>query len=428
MTNLKINRNKKSTGQSLVELAISLPLFMFLIAGIVEVGNLLVQRQRITTAVDQGVRFGSRGGSDEGIYISALTTLTQTMPIDNPELWDVFVVRGKVNAAGDGWEEFSLEHAYGNRQTSFYTETISSLYTDTIPFEDSLEGYVLDGLTTRARVDPNTGEVLEIIQGSQEGRNQSQRDEVVGMIVGHKAETILGIQSYFGQDVVLSSEKYMTIHAVGGQTDGCDLYPIGINLSVRNLPSQESPQGETYYEQTSNSVDPVFSVGDLAKYDFPADPPLWDAFRPRSGIREVTSAIEGDVYVLNEGSDFRWAKWTNTSIAAGDLAWPGSSDTYDSYGGEFPDLSPGGGVHIGDRIKYDDVAINAWPAIQDHITVGRSLRLPIMGADGGDNFKVGGFIILKLIGYSNDGDGIGGNNFIVAEVVRIDTSCGQVVE
>ncbi len=428
MTNMKIKRKKKSTGQSLVELAISLPLFMMLIAGIAEVGNLLVQRQRITTAVDQGVRFGSRGGSDEGVYISALTTLTQTMPINDPELWDVFVVRGTVNAQGDGWQEFVVEHVYGNKKTNFYTETVSSIYTGTTSLPDSLQSYVLEGLTTRARVDTNTGEVLEIIQGTQEGRNQSQRDEVVGLLLGYKAETILGIQTYFGQDVELSSQKYMTIHAVGSQTDGCDVYPIGVSLAARNLPSQETPQGQTYYEKTSNSIDPVFGIGDLGKYNFPANPPLWDEFRPRSGIREITSALEGDIHVLTEGSDIRWAKWTNASTTTADLAWPGWSDNYDSYGGEFPDLSPGQGVHVGDRIKYDNAPGNVWQVLQEHVQVGRSMRLPIIGTDGGDNFKVGGFVILKVVGYSNDNDGEGGTNFIVAEVVRIDSSCGQVAE
>ena len=220
----------------------------------------------------------------------------------------------------------------------------------------------------------------------------------------------------------------MTIHAVGGQTEGCDLYPIGISLATRNLPSQETPQGETYYEKTSNSIDPVFGIGDLAKYDFPPNPPLWDEFRPRSGTRDVTTALEGDIYVLREGTEFRWARWTDTSIAAGDLAWPGTTDTYNSYDGEFPDVTPGRGFHIGDRVKYDNTAVNAWTAIQEHINVGRSMRVPIMASDGGDHFKIGGFVILKLIGYSNDGDSDLGTNFIVAEVMRVDNSCGQVVE
>ena len=151
-------------------------------------------------------------------------------------------------------------------------------------------------------------------------------------------------------------------------------------------------------------------------------------FRPRAGTRPVDQAFEGDIYYLRENTEFRWAKWTDTSIAAGDLAWPGSSDTYDSYGGEFPDVSPGRGFHIGDRVKYDNLGVGAWAAIQDHVAVGRSLRVPIIRTDAGDHFVVGGFVILKLHGYSNDGDSDIGSNFIVAEVVRVDNSCGQVVE
>ncbi len=413
-------RNKKTKGQSLVELAISLPLFMMLIAGIVEVGNLLVQRQRITTAVDMGVRFGSRGGSDDGVYVSAYNVLTQTMPISDESLWDAYVVRGQVNAQGTGWVDGGpqFEHVFGLGRTELYTQT--QLYSDTLSNE------ILQGLQTRARV--VDGEVVELLQNTVEGRTQSENEEIVGLILGHKAETILGIQTYFGQDVMISSQKYMTVHAIGEQTNGCDLYPLAISSAARNLPSQESPQGLSYYERTSNTFDPVVGTGGLEKYNYPANPPLWDEFRPRSGLRDVNEGVEGDVYVLNEGSTFRWAKWTNGSSAAADLAWPGTTDSYNYYSPEFGvDPTPGDGVHVGDRIKYDGGA-GAWAALQDHIEVGRSIRVPIMGDESSDHFKVAGFIILKIIGYSNDGDGVGGSNFIVAEAVRTDTSCGQIVE
>lgn len=413
--NVKIKRNK-TKGQSLVEVAISLPLFLMLIAGIIEVGNLLVQRQRMTTAVDQGVRFGSRGGTDEGVYISAYNVLTQTMPIGSEELWDVFVVRGQMNADGDGWlpGDPTFEHVFGLGKTDLYTNTFT--LSQTIGLD------IINGLTTRAQVE-NDGSISAILQGTAGGREQAQNEEIVGLIMGHKAETILGLDDVVGSDVVLSAQKFMTIHAIGNQTDGCDLYPIGISLAARNL--EPSSEGSDYYAKTSNTLDP-FGVGDLAKYNYPASPPLWTELRPRSGIRDITTAAEGDIFVLYEGTTFRWAKWLSTRSVAADMAWPGTTQVYVNE--LATDTSPGSRIHVGDRVFYDDAGVGAWGAIEDHIAAGRSLRVPMMATESTDHFKVGGFVIIKILGYSNDGDGEGGRNFVVAEVARVDTSCGQVLE
>lgn len=415
----------------MVELAISLPLFLMLIGGIAEIGNLLVQRQRLTTAIDMGVRFGSRGGSDQGVYVSAFNVLTQTMPLDDEELWDIFIVRGQVNSNGTGWEEFTVQHVYGAQQTEAYTNTIN--------YSVTLRSEILQGLQTRARVQDDS--VVEILQDTADGRTQSEGEEIVGMIMSHEAETILGIQNYFGQDVALSGQKYMTIHAVGEQTDGCDLYPLAITQNARNIKSQDG--GDEYYSATSSTFDPednFTNEWDLDKYNYPAnaDRPQWNEFRVRAGSRGVTDAVEGDLFVLYEGTHFEWVYWAEGRTTAADMAWPGHSEQYDYYTPDYgTDLSPGYGFHLGDRIRHateekSGNAVNAYNSIQDHIDTGRSIRLPIVDVTGfnsvgphpNDHFRISGFIIVKLIGYGYDsfeGD------FVIAEAVRIDTSCGQVL-
>ncbi|MEM8861724.1 MAG: TadE family protein, partial [Chloroflexota bacterium] len=346
----RFHKNKKSRGQSLVELAISLPLFLLLIAGITEIGNLLVQRQRLTTAVDMGVRFGSRGGSDEGIYTSAFNVLTQTLPLGDEELWDIFIVRGQVNNDGTGWNEFTLQHIYGDRQTEAYTNTLN--------YSITLQSEILQGLQTRAEVDTSNN-VVNILQNTNDGRIQSENEKIVGMIMSHKAETILGIQNYFGEDVVLSGQKYMTIHTVGEQTDGCDLYPIAISSGARGVDSGDG--GDAYYDSTStvfDANDDFQNYWDLDKYIYPGsvnNRPQWDQFRVRSGSgeRPIIDSVEGDVYIIYEGVTFDWVYWAQDRTTAQDMEWPGRSDEYDYY---FPDYgldpSPGRGFHFGDRIRH----------------------------------------------------------------------------
>ncbi|MEM8862335.1 MAG: hypothetical protein AAGD96_28800, partial [Chloroflexota bacterium] len=94
--------------------------------------------------------------------------------------------------------------------------------------------------------------------------------------------------------------------------------------------------------------------------------------------------------------------------------------------------------HLGDRIRHSSganvaKAAGAFNSTQPHIDIGRSIRVPIVDATGlnpagvhpSDNFVINGFVIIKLIGYGNDNFK---GNFLVAEVVRPDTSCGQVLQ
>ena len=392
------------------------------------------------------VRFGSRGGSDQGIQLSSYAVLTQTMPIDNLELWDVFVVRGTVNTDGTGWVDnsFSVNPIYGGGKSELYRDVVSSTY----PISLSLE--ILDGLQTRIDADNNT--VTYAGAGNEDGRRQAAGEEIVGVIMSYKAETILGVEDYFGQDVEITSEKYMTVHAVSEQTRGCDVYPIAISSSARGFEAEKrdnEKDGQLYYTQTSTNYQPqVEAIGNLARYDYPTDAKgldqlHWRNFRIPSGNgvpRSVDDALEGDIFILEAGTAFEWVFYGNNpadSTTAIDMVWPGNSRIYDSYNFSFPDSSPGEGLHIGDRIKHaTNNAIennqgrvgNAWGSVEPHIDVGRSIRIPVINFQdfdtaSSDNFKIASFLIVKLLGH---GTLENGTKFLAAEVVKVDTSCGQV--
>ncbi|MFT5196648.1 MAG: hypothetical protein ACI9EW_002581 [Cellvibrionaceae bacterium] len=457
-------KNKKLRGQSLVELAITLPLFLMLIGGIVEIGNILVQRQRITTATDMGVRFGSRGGSDTGIYISTYNVLTQTMPIDNAELWDIFVVRGKVNDDGTGWVEFDNPvHVFGEGNTDLYRDIISTTYPITLQTE------ILNGLQTIAVRDASTDELAilpaggGIGQSGSPGQQGAADEEIVGVIMAHNAKTILGIQDVFDQDFEMVVQKYMTIHSVSQQTNGCEVYPIAISNGARNILPGESldARGEVYYGHTSSGYDKdIDPIGNLAQFDFPPNlinKPYWSDFAVRSGSRGVLpnengneGAIEGDIYVLYQEESFEWVFYGTSPISsttALDMAWPGQSSIYDGYNNLFP--NPSEGLHVGDRIKHStnntiennsSRAVNAMESLQPHIgderEILRSMRFPVVdiGDDGtgnldlaSDHFTIVGFIILKIHGYGTGTGTKAGIPFIVTEVVKVDYSCGQMI-
>ena len=99
--NIKSNNHKRSQrGQSLVEVALFLPIFILLLAGLVEVSQLLITQNRISSAARAGTRFASNGGENIGVVDVVLNTVTQTLETDNT-LWDLWVIHGTVNENGD---------------------------------------------------------------------------------------------------------------------------------------------------------------------------------------------------------------------------------------------------------------------------------------------------------------------------------------
>ena len=82
MTKKAAAKHTKHTGQSLVEVALFLPILIILLAGIVELSQLVITQNRVSNAARAATRFGANGGEDEGIVIVALDTVTQTLDIN----------------------------------------------------------------------------------------------------------------------------------------------------------------------------------------------------------------------------------------------------------------------------------------------------------------------------------------------------------
>jgi len=97
-------------GQSLVEVAIFLPVVLIILAGIVEVSHALTTYLVIANAAREGARFGAAGGKDQDI---ATVILTSTRLDLAPERANVYVIRARLNAAGQ-LEKWKETHPYGH--------------------------------------------------------------------------------------------------------------------------------------------------------------------------------------------------------------------------------------------------------------------------------------------------------------------------
>ncbi|MGH2537726.1 MAG: TadE/TadG family type IV pilus assembly protein, partial [Candidatus Promineifilaceae bacterium] len=102
------NAEQHQRGQGLVEVALFLPLLIFLLAGVVEVSNLLITQNKVTTASRLAAGYGATNLDDEdrdlivaGNWVSSTTALemgeaattavTETLDLD-PNLWDIWSI------------------------------------------------------------------------------------------------------------------------------------------------------------------------------------------------------------------------------------------------------------------------------------------------------------------------------------------------
>lgn len=106
----KVGREREERGQSLVEVAIFLPIVLIILVGIVEVSHALTTYLVIANAVQEGARFGAVGGKDADITTVILTSTKLDL---TPERADIYVIRARLNQAGEveKWEE---KHTYGD--------------------------------------------------------------------------------------------------------------------------------------------------------------------------------------------------------------------------------------------------------------------------------------------------------------------------
>ncbi|MBE2224812.1 MAG: pilus assembly protein, partial [Anaerolineae bacterium] len=125
MAQYKPQFNLKEKGQSLVEVALFLPIFLVIIAGLVEVSNILVTQNSVHNAARVGARFGASGGEDVGIALAALNSVTDVLDLEDT-VWDIWAIRGKVAEDGTSFEEWEFNHSYGQKQTEAFSSVVEA--------------------------------------------------------------------------------------------------------------------------------------------------------------------------------------------------------------------------------------------------------------------------------------------------------------
>jgi hypothetical protein len=399
----------KQRGQSLVEVALFLPILIIIIAGVVEVSQLLITQNRINSASRAAARFGANGGENEGIRRVILGNVTQTLDL-NEALWDIWVMRGQVNDAGNTIEQWEFEHVYGISNTVRFSEVE----------EDVIRQRVLNQL-------------------AESGRSAADLN-FVGTYVQHDVDTLLGLDALpwlQGYNSVASLNVMRIIGQTVEVTRGCDAFPLSISEFNRSA----TPPGSG----GSNAYPTAFTNG--------SPQPEYTSFTRHEPDVPLREAQPGYIYALRETRDaggFGYLRWNegdagNANTLARSLAWPGNSQDYTNRGND-PNyskvepwdhsvrgyLEPGDptdtSMNIGDWVLANTGNTNANEVRDElvvHINKDRHMRVIVFdereGTGSNIQYRISGFATFKLHAFFT----VGSTKGIVAEFISWDDSCGQ---
>lgn len=203
-----MGREREERGQSLVEMAIFLPILLIILVGIVEVSHALTAYLVIANAAREGARFGAAGGKDEDITTIILTSTRLDVTAERA---DIYVIRARLDAAGNV-EKWKEKHTYGH-------------------------GPDTSGLTTE--------EVKEWLGGG--GAPTSV--ELLVTVFDYDLKSLLGLPglSALGEMISLRAHSVMRIGGVAevviNPTEGCAVFPIAIPASAVESADREDVLG-----------------------------------------------------------------------------------------------------------------------------------------------------------------------------------------
>ncbi len=414
-----------SKGQSLVELALFLPIFLIIIAGVVEVSQLVITQNRITDAARASSRFGANGGRSEDMATVIQGAVTDTLGWDESK-WDIWVIHGTLDDLGTAFlpETWEFTHEYG------YSNTVRSADLDIPDLQ---------------------AQIIEELQLDHEGKTEANiagNLDIVGTYIIHDIESMLGFDSIPALSSINSVSELNVMRLAttsGQQSTGCSAFPIAVSSGIRSI--------------SSTGSNPYPNAGE---FEYPLLPPSYDKFIYHAEDVDLANASEGTLFKVSRGflwesGNFGWLKWNlgitgiNGSGLAGEaavlsnsLTWPGDSNDYADHSDPGAAVADGYAHVVRGYVKPGDTTAQAlrkeeWvsaspaqlpdisSAVNALIDSGTGVRV-IMFDTAESGFSTYGryfidqFAIFRIIGYGNSNQD---DEWLLLEYIRPDDSCGE---
>ncbi len=383
-----VSQRRGKRGQSLAEFALVLPVLLLILAGVLEVSNLLTAYNRIQLAAREGARFGAAGGTDSGVADIVKQTLAQDMTIDSAQM-SVLVVRPVVEATSTtnwNWSGHTVALPWGTAVACVY------------------------GTDCTERVDPAT--VLTDLKG--EGTNSQWQaingSRMVVVAVYYRVTTLLNLPFFripgeASGRVPLSAysviEQEIEIQTISQLSAGCSAYPIAIESTWLNGLSEDDTFGPI-------TLNVEFSgAGFQQGFAFLA----WHLVNNGTGPLAQTTSPKGSLWSPGNSLD------ATNGFLEYDSDYPSGTDT-SMHRNDWVTAVTGASI-------TGDIA----SALNNHKNVGRSLRVIVYNYAAGANpglhdygsgqvwqYQISNFAVVRINAITS--------STITFEFVRTDTSCG----
>lgn len=384
-----------AAGQSLVETAIFLPIIFFLLAGALEVSNMLVTQNRVQTAARAGTGFGATNFNTsipitdtfKAMSLVAANNVTETLDLAEVR-WDIYTVKATFNDTGDDFAEWQWQRPYGVEQVLPESEWLAN----EPQIQDDIRAALTDG--------------------------DAAGLEIVATVTYHNRQSFLGLGFFNPGLTRIRGLTVMRVSETTGQYDGCDLFPITLrvdNLSLypENYSGSMEPGGEMY--------DPTIYEGGnthiIPDHDYNDDPYDHSGFPLAEGGHPLIPGVEprrGDIFEAREvegPGGFGWLSWdgdTSSQALRDSLTPPGNLSL------EVP--APPGMINyvnpddpndhipsIGDWIQGSTGNMNnVVDLLDDHINSQRQIQILVFddhrGTGSNHDFHILGFVQVYLRG------------------------------
>jgi len=195
---------QKNKGQSVVEMAVMLPILLIIVVGLVEIGAVLFTQMTVTNAAREGARFGVAGATDNDITIVTQNALATILKYDDTNV-NLYVIRGKTGPDGrfnTGSQDIRSASYWRVQQTISGTTPSQAVLPSTI---ESALAYSPD---------------VEVL--------------IVQAFYDHQSLLGLSFVDFLADRMVLSSYTLMRMESPNVRDVGCKVYPIAVHLDSIN--------------------------------------------------------------------------------------------------------------------------------------------------------------------------------------------------
>jgi hypothetical protein len=352
-------------GQSLVELALTLPVLLTILAGVVEVGNILTVYNRVQTTAREGARFGAMGGTNAGVLNIVEQASSSSLAVTDEQM-KVWVIRPVVSVVGTtlSWDNTGVSPAITSTSWGGAAECVYPLApptgpgcgTETIPL-----------LPTKVLGD------MSAITGT--GLAQLNGTRLVITVVRYDTDMILRLSFFSPPDTngrfrtwaysIMRQEVTQT--AISLKASGCSAYPMALNLD----------------EITANHYDTEGTIFTLEQNDEVNTPQRLQGFAFLSWNSRHLG--EADITAASSGNCTGELAFPGNSVACDPLDIHETDCAFEEYGTPPLDTS----MHRGDWVlSLDDHAkmSHAWSQLKStngHFATGRALRVIVYDYNAG---------------------------------------------